>query len=557
MPDTAPVIQRALTGPSTGGSFEREQRELIWRRCRLLFASGLAVTLIAGLVYWFVPSADPKLQSPLLRVEWLDSPLLHAGSFAVALTLLHVLCKRERRFLLAIAFGTLGFNLVLLVFDTVAFFPSRDVYFGVALMLYLSAAFIPWRPGYQVALAAATALWFLGLHFLLFQLLPEFRQFWDHYALTGAAAQTGLELARNHSIWGLTGIAILGGTSALVSSTLYSLHKTAHKAKRLGKYVIHDEIGAGGMGRVFYAQHSLLCRPTAVKVLHPGDGDQSTALARFEREVKLSATLTHPNTITIYDVGRTPDQSLFYAMEYLEGLDLEDLVERFGPVSPARTIHVLRQACGSLAEAHSRDIVHRDIKPSNIFLTRRGGLYDFVKVLDFGLAKQIGNDSAAAITKTGIMFGTPRYLAPETVYGSDKIDGRSDIYCLGGVAYWMLTGQPPFTAGTSVEVMIDHVKTAPRPPSEVSEVAIPRELDEIVMKCLEKKPSARFQTAWELESALCSVPIDEPWSRLKAEEWWRLHGILPDHPLDAECFFDGSDAEVDDRVTPLAPQRTA
>jgi tRNA A-37 threonylcarbamoyl transferase component Bud32 len=525
------VIERAISDPfSTGGSFQDEQLELLWKRCRLLFLTGLVISLIGFGVAWFVPFPDASLQSSLEPYRWATEALLHAASFAVALVLLYVLCSRDRRYLHAIAFGTVAVNIVLDIYNSVAFHPATDSYFGVSMLLFLSAAFIPWRPAYQIALAATATVWFLALQSVLYSLLPEYPDFWIE--------RGGIEAFRDHTIWGIVLLAALGGTSALISRTLYTLTKSAHKAKRLGNYLIHDEIGKGGMGQVFLAQHSLLCRPTAVKVMRSEDGAEGTALARFEREVKLSATLTHPNTITIFDVGRTPERSLYYAMEYLEGLDLQDLVDRFGPLPPARASYILKQACGSLAEAHSRDIVHRDIKPSNIFLTRRGGLYDFVKVLDFGLAKQVREEKTAAITQSGLLFGTPRYLAPETVYGSEKIDGRSDLYCLGGVAYFLLTGQPPFTAESSVEVVVDHVKTIPQRPTEVSETAIPSELDDIVMKCLEKQPDDRYQTAADLEAALDAVSFDDPWSRAKAEEWWTFHGLIGEFPRDSECFFD-------------------
>jgi tRNA A-37 threonylcarbamoyl transferase component Bud32 len=525
------VIERAISDPfSTGGSFQDEQLELLWKRCRLLFLTGLVISLIGFGVAWFVPFPDASLQSSLEPYRWATEALLHAASFAVALVLLYVLCSRDRRYLHAIAFGTVAVNIVLDIYNSVAFHPATDSYFGVSMLLFLSAAFIPWRPAYQIALAATATVWFLALQSVLYSLLPEYPDFWIE--------RGGIEAFRDHTIWGIVLLAALGGTSALISRTLYTLTKSAHKAKRLGNYLIHDEIGKGGMGQVFLAQHSLLCRPTAVKVMRSEDGAEGTALARFEREVKLSATLTHPNTITIFDVGRTPERSLYYAMEYLEGLDLQDLVDRFGPLPPARASYILKQACGSLAEAHSRDIVHRDIKPSNIFLTRRGGLYDFVKVLDFGLAKQVREEKTTAITQSGLLFGTPRYLAPETVYGSEKIDGRSDLYCLGGVAYFLLTGQPPFTAESSVEVVVDHVKTIPQRPTEVSETAIPSELDDIVMKCLEKQPDDRYQTAADLEAALDAVSFDDPWSRAKAEEWWTFHGLIGEFPRDSECFFD-------------------
>jgi hypothetical protein len=529
MPNFEPVIERAFPElHSTAPSFDLEQQKQLWERCRLLFLTGVVISLLAFLVDLLVPPSEPQLVSSLFRFEFHTAPLAHAASFLAALGLLY-LVKDSLAHLHAIAYGTIAFNIVLAIYNDVGASPTGDVYFAISLLLFLSAAFIPWRPGYQVALAVTATVWFPLMEGILYWSLPEARAFW--------AERGGLETMRNHTIWGVTGIGILGGASALVSSTLYSLRKTAHQAKRLGKYLIHQEIGKGGMGRVFFAQHSLICRPTAVKVMHPGDGDRGTALARFEREIKLSATLTHPNTITIYDVGRTPERSLYYAMEYLEGLDLQDLVERFGPLPAARSVYILKQVCGSLAEAHSRSIIHRDIKPSNIFLTRRGGLYDFVKILDFGLAKRIKGDAASAVTKTGVLFGTPRYLAPETVYGNEAVDGRADLYCLGGVAYWMLTGQPPFTSESSVEVVIDHVKTIPKRPSEVSELPIPAELEEIVMKCLEKKPVRRFQTARQLEDALDAVPLAEPWSRDKAEEWWNLHGILSERPHDCECFF--------------------
>lgn len=302
--------------------------------------------------------------------------------------------------------------------------------------------------------------------------------------------------------------------------------RTRDQPRRLGNYVIERQLGKGGMGQVFLAWHTVIRRPCAVKILHASQGEQQTAVARFEREVQLSAALTHPNTITIHDYGRTEDDQFYYVMEYLAGLDLQELIERFGPVPPARAAFILAQALGSLSEAHSRGIIHRDIKPSNIFLTHRGGLHDFVKVLDFGIAKQIDLDQAAGLTATGMVVGSPRYIAPEAVYGAEKIDGRADIYSLGAVAYWILTGKPPFTSASSIELIVEHVKTIPQRPSEVSENPIPPELDEIVMKCLEKKPEDRFQTAAEMDEALRAIDFDDAWTEGKAREWWELHGIV-------------------------------
>ena len=521
------TIGRGLTTPSPGGAIGEELRQALWERCRLLFVTGLAISAIAAAVNLLVPSAYPQLVSDLARFDWVTGALAHAATFALALGALYLMNGSSGQ-LQALAFITVAINIVLGIYNQAVFSPATAPYFVASLLLFLPAAFVPWRTSYQVAIGATAVVWLVLLETLLYVLVPEAKVFW--------AERGGLEAARNHTIWSATGITILAGASVVVSRTLYTVRKTALKARKLGNYLIHGELGSGGMGDVLVAQHALLVRPTALKVLR-ANGDDRTALARFEREVRLSATLTHPNTITIYDVGRTADNSLYYAMEYLEGMDLQKLVEKFGPIPPARAVYLLTQICGSLSEAHSRDIIHRDIKPGNIFLTRRGGLYDFVKVLDFGLAKQIESDASAAITKTGILFGTPRYLAPETVYGDDRVDGRVDLYGLGGVAYWLLAGQPPFTAESSVELVVDHVKTIPKRPSEVSELSIPPELDDIVMKCLEKKPEDRYQTARELQKALEAVPFATPWSGDKAREWWSLHGIISDDALDCECFF--------------------
>jgi serine/threonine-protein kinase len=538
------VIERALSGPfSTSGSFEDERLRLLWERCRLLFISGLVIASIALILNVLFPQQSLELGSTLDGYRWLTGALAHTISFAIALGLLYSVCRSSYRFLHTIAFGTIAFNILLVIYNQGAFNPAGQPDLGVSLLLFLTAAFVPWRPSHQWSLAALAAVFYLLLHGTLYSALPEYQAFW--------AKLGGADAARDNMIWGLIGIAMLGGASAFVSHTLYNLTKTAHRARRLGKYIIHDEIGKGGMGVVYFAQHALMCRPTAVKVMTAAEDGSHTALARFEREVKLSATLTHPNTITIYDVGRTPDYGLYYAMEYLLGLDLQKLVDTYGPVSPARTIYILRQVCGSLSEAHDRNIIHRDIKPSNIFLTRRGGLYDFVKVLDFGLAKQIGADTAAAVTKTGILFGTPRFLAPETVYGTEQVDGRADLYCLGGVAYWMLAGRPPFVSESSLEVVVDHVKTAPKPLSEVTETAVPPALEEIVMKCLEKKPGDRFQTARQMRLALEAVPVANAWNSDRAEEWWDLHGIVESQAQDDQCMFPEPEIRPEEE-TPLS-----
>jgi serine/threonine-protein kinase len=276
------------------------------------------------------------------------------------------------------------------------------------------------------------------------------------------------------------------------------------------------------MGQVFVARHARMCRPSAVKVLKASGNLDLAALARFEREVQLSSSLTHPNTITIFDFGRAGQNTFYYAMEYLEGLDLQRLVKRFGPLAPARIVYLLTQVCGSLAEAHGRQIVHRDIKPANIFLTQRGGLFDYVKVLDFGLAKHVDSRDGEGVTQTGLILGTPEYMAPEAIRDEGSVDTRADLYGLGAVAYYLLTGQPPFGGGSAVQTLVDQVRKTPVPPSEITEIDVPVELETIVMRCLEKWPDDRFQSAEQLESALVEVPFEEAWDRNRAREWWSL-----------------------------------
>jgi serine/threonine-protein kinase len=397
---------------------------------------------------------------------------------------------------------------------------------------------MPWREYHQIGLGLAAVLTSVTAPALLYVFLPETVSFW--------ASHGGDAAFRRSILWYLCGTAILAVSSILVTRTLYSLRRTVHQAKRLGNYLIREEIGRGGMGQVFIAHHALMCRPTALKVLRNTEENHQSAAARFEREVRLSSTLTHPNTITIYDFGRTSDNTFYYAMEYLQGMDLQRVVARFGPLPAARAVPILTQVCGSLAEAHERNIIHRDIKPSNIFLTQRGGLYDFVKVLDFGVAKQIQKDAGPELTQPGVSVGTPRYFAPEAIRGSGAIDARADIYNVGGVAYWILTGHETFESSSKIELIINHAKTRPKRPSEVSEIPIPSELDDIVMKCLEKDPDDRFQTVAELEAALRAIRFDNPWTQAKAREWWHLHSPeIDDLPTcSCQCQEEAEDSTV-------------
>jgi len=526
----SPRIGRALSlRDTTGATFERERGDLLFRRVRLVFGIGLAVNLLLWGFTWFVPLAEPVTWTPEFW-QWKGLTDL-AYPVSVGLGLLFVVLARPgTRALELTAFCVAGLNLLLGVSVTSLARPDMLLGFWIALILFVMAALLPWDVRWQVGLAALAVASSVAALVVTHESFPEVRAFWD--------ARLPVSPARSYTeqlLLTLAGTSVLGATSVVVAATLYNLRRTAFKARRLGNYLIHRELGGGGMGQVFVAEHALMCRPSAVKVLHAAAGSDPDALARFEREVRLAASLSHPNTITIFDFGRTSDDTFYYAMEYLEGLDLERFVERFGPIPANRTIFILQQVAASLEEAHARSIIHRDLKPSNIFLTMRGGMYDFVKVLDFGLAKKVeGGDEGAGLTKTGVIFGTPRYMAPETVYGEHGVDERSDLYNLGAVAFWMLTGRPPFTADRPVAVMIDHVKTKPPAPSEVSELEIPPDLDAIVLRCLEKDPSDRFSSVRELRRALAAVPLDEPWTGEEAEAWWKLH--MSSDELVKDCF---------------------
>jgi eukaryotic-like serine/threonine-protein kinase len=292
-------------------------------------------------------------------------------------------------------------------------------------------------------------------------------------------------------------------------------------ARQLGRYTLDGKIGEGGMGVVYRAHHAMLRRPTAVKLLRPDKTDEK-AIARFEREVQLTSQLTHPNTITVYDYGRTSEGIFYYAMEYLDGIDLQTLVTEYGPQPDGRVIHILVQVCGSLVEAHGTGLIHRDIKPSNVILTRRGGLFDFVKLVDFGLVKALGPGEVTSLTSGGSIVGTPHYMAPEAIQQPALSDARSDLYAVGAVGYFLLTGQHLFDGRNVVEILFQHVTAQPKPPSDSCKNAISSELESLLLCCLAKEPANRPATAAALAEALGRIP-SVTWSASDAEAWWQTH----------------------------------
>ncbi len=292
--------------------------------------------------------------------------------------------------------------------------------------------------------------------------------------------------------------------AALIARAGYALRAQLHQAHALGSYTLEEEIGQGGMGVVYRASHAMLCRPTAIKLLHRENGG-TNSVARFEREVRMTSRLTHPNTVAIYDYGRTSEGRFYYAMEYLEGPDLQRLVEREGPQSAARVVHILLQVCGALAEAHDLGLVHRDIKPANVILCVRGGVSDVAKVVDFGLVKRLADVGSADATAVGAVVGTPLYMSPEAIVRPDLVDGRSDLYALGALAYFLLTGAPPFEGATSFEVCSRHLHAEPARLS--TKVAVPPDLERVVLWCLAKSPDDRPASARALRDALAACEL--------------------------------------------------
>jgi hypothetical protein len=306
-----------------------------------------------------------------------------------------------------------------------------------------------------------------------------------------------------------------------------ALQKATLAAKQLGQYALEEKLGAGGMGTVYKARHAMLRRPTAVKLLDV-DKMSDAAIARFEREVQLTSALTHPNTVAVFDYGRTPEGIFYYAMEYLEGMNLDELVRRFGPLPEARVVFILRQVSGSLAEAHAGGLVHRDIKPANIFVTRRGGMQDFVKVLDFGLVKAVDGPEKANVTSPNALMGTPLYLSPEAVNRPEAVDARTDVYALGAVGYFLLTGTPVFTGATVMEICIKHVKATPEPPSARLGKPVSPDLETLLLRCLAKAPSDRPADAGELLRELQTCVVDGTWTARDAVAWWAgLDKLVP------------------------------
>ena len=324
-------------------------------------------------------------------------------------------------------------------------------------------------------------------------------------------------------LWGIV-VAMAAG----FSQTIYGLRKAVSDIRRLGQYTLEKKLGEGGMGVVYRASHAMLRRPTAIKLLLP-DRAGKDALTRFEREVRRTAMLTHPNTVTVFDYGRTTDGVFYYAMELLEGASLDEIVEVDGPQPEERVIHLLEQAAASLAEAHDAGLIHRDVKPGNILVVDRGGISDLVKVVDFGLVKDVGSKanggatSEPALTMANTITGTPLYIAPETLTAPETVDARADLYALGAVGYWLLTGTHVFGGKSILEVCAHHLHSVPDPPSTRLGAPVAADLEAVLLACLAKRPEDRPASAHVLRERLRACAAAGRWTNARAAQWWAVH----------------------------------
>jgi serine/threonine-protein kinase len=331
-------------------------------------------------------------------------------------------------------------------------------------------------------------------------------------------------------MWLIIPVYLSAFLAVIPAKVIRGLGRQVKKARELGSYTLQERLGVGGMGEVYRGTHRLLARPAALKlitpaVLHSGKGDsERVVIERFRREAEAAANLRSPHTIELYDFGVAEDGTFYYVMELLEGLDLEKLVKEFGAVPPARAIHFLQQACDSLGEAHMRGLIHRDLKPSNLFACRMGLEVDYVKVLDFGLVKNEASmsQSDARLTAVGSISGTPAYMAPEMIEGN-SVGAGADVYALGCVAYWLLTGKFVFQAGNATAMLLKHMQQKPEPPSSVASQPIPAKLEQLIMECLAKDPADRPANAVELGRRLGDCRDTAGWTQDMAQTWWARH----------------------------------
>lgn len=500
----------------SGVALSGEVQQVLRRRLRsaaLLQFAGFATFLL-----WHLFIYDEK--NPLQFVVFVTHIVttLILGALAIVLSWSCQFSTPKLRWLELVAFGVpmaffaiLQHERAMRMVDFIDFHPGISS--GCLLTIYTYALFIPntWK-------RAAAILTAMGLVPLLSTLVTVVlhtgtRNFFYGHANFGAEMVLTLILAVVGATWGVY--------------TISTLQTAAFEARQLGQYRLKRLIGSGGMGEVYLGEHQLMKRPCAIKVIRAEKAGDPKVLARFEREVQATAKLSHWNSIDIFDYGRAADGTFYYVMEYLPGMNLSELVKRFGPLAPGRAIHFVRQACDALHEAHQLGLLHRDLKPANLFAAVRGGFYDVTKLLDFGLAKPLTDTDDSDITAEGSITGSPLYMSPEQATGDTEPDVRSDIYSLGGVLYFLTTGRPPFESDKPLKVLISHAHEAPQPPTNFRP-DLPQDLEAVIMRCLNKHPDDRYQTSTALGVALEGCEVAGTWKSQDARQWWEERELSHD-----------------------------
>ncbi|MEX0676086.1 MAG: serine/threonine-protein kinase [Pirellulales bacterium] len=520
-PSRAGVAAQAQIGlvPRGGLSSSREVQSLLRQRLRLFSA----ISCVAFLLY--VP------------VLW----TLFTASWG---TTLYLAVVAEAAFIAVLMSSHWSFSLRTLRWIEACLFLGLLLYFGYQQVQFFQVGFfssLALDSWIGPAIAARTMSWPWAVTIISYGILIPNTARRCIVAVGAMAAgflaiTLGLALATtsapasaiaSYVLCSITDMAFTAAIAVFGAYRIATLQQAASEMRKLGPYRLIKRLGAGGMGEVYLAEHALLRRPCALKLIRPDKGGDSHFLSRFEREVQTMATLTHPNTVQIYDYGLAADGTFYYAMEYLPGLSLQELVSRHGPLPPERAVYLLRQVCGALREAHAVGLVHRDIKPANILACQTGEMYDVAKLLDFGLVRVHGlSKDGNTLTGIGTIAGTPAFMSPELAAGANEVDERSDIYSLGAVAYFLLTGRPPFVHATSVETMAAHLSEAVVPPRRLH-AEIPTDLEEVVMRCLEKEPGKRFQEIVVVEEAFASCACSRGWSWEQAADWWRSQDVIP------------------------------
>ena len=403
-----------------------------------------------------------------------------------------------------------------------AFRPEMTLLLAFGVFLLAHAVHVPssWRWTSVLAAALAVPL-IIGAWAILTPMDPrlvEASASASGSVQRSAASIIGIGMASVVTWW-----IVIAATASTASAVIYGLRREVREARQLGQYTLERKLGEGGMAVVYLANHAMLRRPTAVKVFLPEKVGEM-GLARFEREVRSTARLAHPNTVTIFDYGRTSDGLFYYAMELLDGASLGDVVRLFGPMPPGRVVHILHQVAGALAEAHELGLIHRDVKPANIMLTQQGGAADVAKVVDFGLVKTIEDASDPNRTAENAIIGTPQFLAPEAILDQEKDSPARDLYALGCVGYYLLTGLHAFEGASLVEVCAAHLTVEPEPPSKRLGTPIPQDLEALIMQLLAKDAESRPPSSSALCHRLEACKCFGSWTQTDAREWWQQHG---------------------------------